>query len=138
MQDEWNIVKSVMEVVRPFRYRTLWMSKMHTVPLYHRSTVYNDLFDLRDGIMCAWAYRKTPSKEDLFIAMKLAQQKLSKCSAEVTPKTGMLLITAQILNPFWKLLSFRMWVMGMDIDPEDELTYTTQYKEACLKYVENE
>jgi len=26
----------------------------------------------------------------------------------------------------------------MDINPEDETTYTTQYQEAFLKYVENE
>jgi len=27
---------------------------------------------------------------------------------------------------------------GKDIHPEDETSYTTQYQEACLKYVENE
>jgi hypothetical protein len=31
-----------------------------------------------------------------------------------------------------------MWDMGMDINPEDETSYTTQYDEAFLKYVENE
>jgi len=28
--------------------------------------------------------------------------------------------------------------MGMDINPEDEISYTTQYQEPLLKYVENE
>jgi hypothetical protein len=52
--------------------------------------------------------------------------------------TGMLLISARILEPFRKLQSFREWDQGMDIHPEDETSYTTQYQEAFLKYVENE
>src|SRR5882757_8255213 len=50
----------------------------------------------------------------------------------------MLLITAHILDPFRKLRSFRKWDKGMDINPEDETSYSTQYQEAFLKYVENE
>jgi len=50
----------------------------------------------------------------------------------------MLLISAHILDPFRKLLSFRKWDKGMDISPEDKTSYTTQYQEAFLKYVENE
>ena len=137
-QDEWTIVKYVMEVLRPFRYWTLWMSKRHTVTLHHVITVYNDMFDHMDGVMRALAKKKTPWKEDLFFAVKLARQKLSKYYAEVTPTTGMLLISAHILDPFRKLRSFRKWDKGMDINPEDETSYTTQYQEAFLKYVENE
>jgi len=50
-QDEWTIVRYVMDVLRPFRYWTLWMSKRHTVTLHHVITVYNDLFDHIDGMM---------------------------------------------------------------------------------------
>ena len=127
-----------MEVLRPFRYWTLWMSKRHKVTLHHVITVYNDMFDHMDGVMRALAKKKTPWKEDLFFAVKLARQKLSKYYAEVTPTTGMLLISAHILDPFRKLRSFRKWDKGMDINPEDETSYTTQYQEAFLKYVENE
>jgi hypothetical protein len=74
----------------------------------------------------------------LFFAVKLARQKLSKYYAEVTPTTGMLLISAHILDPFRKLRSFRKCDKGMDINPEDKTSYTTQYHEAFLKYVENE
>jgi hypothetical protein len=74
----------------------------------------------------------------MFFAVKLARQKLSKYYAEVTPTTGKLLISAQILDPFWKLRSFRKWDKGMDINSEDETSYTIQYQEAFLKYVENE
>jgi len=137
-QDEWTIVKYVMEVLRPFRYWTLWMSKRHTVTLHHVITVYNDMFDHMDGVMRALAKKKTQWKEDLFFAVKLARQKLSKYYAEVTPTTGMLLISAHILDPFRKLRSFRKWDKGMDINPEDETSYTTQYQDAFLKYVENE
>jgi len=137
-QDEWTIVKYVMEVWRPFRYWTLWMSKRHTVTLHRVITVYNDMFDHMDGVMRALAKKKTQWKEDLFFAVKLARQKLSKYYTEVTPTTGMLLISAHILDPFWKLRSFRKWDKGMDINPEDETSYTTLYQKAFLKYVENE
>jgi len=50
-QDEWTIVKHVMEVLRPFRYWTLWMSKRHTVTPHHVITVYNDTFDYMDRVM---------------------------------------------------------------------------------------
>jgi hypothetical protein len=56
----------------------------------------------------------------------------------VTATMGMLLMSAHILDPFHKLRSFRKWDKGMDINPEDETSYSTQYQEAFLKYVENE
>jgi len=83
--DEWTIVMYVMEVSRPFRYWTLWMSERHSVTLYHVITVYNDRFDRMDGVMSASSKKITEWKEDLFFAVKLARQKLSKYSAEVTP-----------------------------------------------------
>jgi len=126
-----------MEVLRLFRYWTLWMSKRHTVPLHYVITVYNEMFDHMDGVMRALAKKKTQWKEDLFFAVKLARQKFSKYHAEVTPMTGMLLISAHILNPFRKLRLFRKLHKGMDINPEDEISYTTQYQEGFLKYVEN-
>jgi hypothetical protein len=84
------------------------------------------------------AWKKTPWKKDLFFAVKLARQKLSKYDAEVTPTTGILRISAHIIDPFRQLRSFRKWDKGMDINPEDKTSYTTQYQEAFLKYVENE
>jgi len=69
--------------------------------------------------------------------VKLARQEVSKYYTEVTPTMGMLLISAHILDPFRKLRSFRKWDMGMNIYPGDETSYTTQYQEAFLKYVEN-
>jgi len=137
-QDEWTIVKYVMEVLRPFRYWTLSMSKRNTVTLHHVITVDNDMFDHMDGGIRALAKKKSAWKEDLFFAVKLARQRLSKYYAEVTPTTGMLLVSVQIIDPFRKLRSFRKWDKGMDINPEDETSYTTQYHEAFLKYVENE
>jgi hypothetical protein len=99
-QDEWTIVKYVMEVLRRFRYWTLWMSKRHTVTLHRVITVYNDMFDHTDGVMRALVKKKTQWTEDLFFVVK--------------------------------------WDKGMDINPEDETSYTMQYQEAFLKYVENE
>jgi len=50
----------------------------------------------------------------------------------------MLRISAHIIDPFRKLRSFRKWDKGMDINPEGETSYTTQYREAFRQYVENE
>jgi hypothetical protein len=71
-QDEWTIVKYFMEVQRPFRGWTHWMSKRHTVTLRHVITVYNDMFDHMNGVMRALAPKMTQWKEDLFFALKLA------------------------------------------------------------------
>jgi hypothetical protein len=94
--------------------------------------MYNDLFDYLDGVMRASAKNITQCKEDLFFAVQLAGQKLCKYYAEVAPTTGMLLNSAHILNPFRKLRLFRQWDKGMDINPEDETSYTTQYHKAIL------
>jgi hypothetical protein len=94
------------------------------------------MFDHMDCVMRGLANKKTEWKEDMFFTVKLAGQKLSKYYAEVTPTTGMLLISAHILDPFWKLRLFRKWDKGMNINPEEETSYTTQYQEAFRKYVE--
>jgi len=114
------------------------MSKSHTVPLHQVITVYNDMFDHMDGIMQALAEKNTAWKEDLVFAVKLAQQKLFNYYSKVTPLMGMILVSARSLDPFRKLRSFWEWDNPMDINPEDETSYTTQYNEAFLKYVENE
>jgi len=137
-QDEKTIVKYVMEVLRPFRYWTLWMPKRPTFTLHPVMTVSNDMFDHMDGVIRALIKKKTPWREDLFFAVRLAGQKLSKYYAEVTLLMGMLPISAHIVDSFRKLRSFRKWDKGMDINPEGEKSYTTQYQEAFLKNVENE
>jgi len=114
------------------------MSQRHTITLHHVITVYNDMFDHMDSVMRALGKKKTQWKEDLFFAVKCARKKLSKYYTEVTLTTGTLLISAHILDPFRKLRLLRKWDKGMDINPEDETSYTTQYWEAFLKYVENE
>jgi len=50
----------------------------------------------------------------------------------------MLLIAAYIINSFQQLGMFRKWETGMDINPDDETFYTTQYQETFLMYLENE
>jgi hypothetical protein len=96
------------------------------------------MFDHMDGVMRALARKKTQQKEEVFFAVKLAQQKLSKYYAEGTPTTGMVPISAHILDPFRKLPLFRKWDKGMDINPEDETSYTTQYQGAFLNDVETD
>jgi len=76
------------------------MSKTHTVTLHRNITLDNYMFDHMDGVMRALAKKKTPWKEDLFFAVKLARQKQSNYNAAVTPTTGMLRISAHILDSF--------------------------------------
>jgi len=93
------IIKYVMEVVRPFRYWTIWISKWHTAALHHVITLYNDMFDHMDGVLWTLARNKTQWKEDLYFVTMVACQILSKYYAEGTPATGLLLISAPILYP---------------------------------------
>jgi len=72
-EDEWTIVKYVMEVLMPFRYRTLWMSRGHRVTPHHVISVYNDMFDHMDGVLRALAKKKTQCKEDVYFAVKFAR-----------------------------------------------------------------
>jgi len=137
-QDEWTIVKYVLKVLKPFWYSTPWMSKRHPITLHHVSTVYNDMFDHIDCVMWALAKQKTQWKEDIYFAVKFARQKLSTYYVQVTPATGMPLISPHILVPFRKLQSFTKCDKEMEINPEDETLYTTQYRYGFLKYVENE
>jgi hypothetical protein len=134
-QDQWTIFKYVMEVLRPFLYWTLWMSKRHTVTMHHVITVYNEMFDHMDGVMRALAKKITQWKEDLFCTVKCTRQMLSKYYTKVTPTTGIVLITAHNLDTFRNLRSFRKWDKGMDINHEDKTSYTTQFHEAFLYYV---
>jgi hypothetical protein len=96
------------------------------------------MFDHMDGVMRALAKKKTQWKVDFFFAVKLARQKLSNYYGQVSPSTGMHLISAQRLNPFRKLRSFRKWYKGMDINPEDETSDTTLYHDVFLKYMQNQ
>jgi len=137
-QDEWTIVKCIMEVLRTFRYWNLWMSKQHTVALQFIITVHHRMFDHIDGVMQACVKTKTHWEEDLYFAMRIAHQKLQKYYAEIPPTTGMILISAYILDPLRKLQSFKKWDNGMDSYPENETSFTTQYHEAFLMYVKNE
>jgi len=137
-KDEWTIIKCVMEVARRSQYRTLWMLKRHTITLPHVITVYNDMSDHMDGVMRTLAKKMTQWKEDIFFAMKFAQQKLWKYYSEVTPMTALRRFLAHILTPFRNLRSFGKWDKGMDINLDDETCYTTPYPVAFLKDVENE
>jgi hypothetical protein len=83
------------------------------------------MFDHMDGVMPALAKKKTQWMEDLFFRVKLARKKISKYYAEVTPTTGILLVSANILDHSRNLRSFRKLDKGMDINPEDETSYTT-------------
>jgi len=137
-QAKRTIGKYIMDVLRLFRYWALWMSKWHSVTMHQVIIVYNDMFNNMDGVMQALAKKKTQSTEELFFAMNLAWPKLSKYSDELNSTKRILQISAHILDPFWMLVSSSKLDKRMNINPEDETSYTTQYREAILKNVKNE
>jgi hypothetical protein len=98
-QNQWSIVKYVMDVLLPFQHWTLWLLKQHTVTLHYVITVYNNMFDHMDGVMQPLAKKKTQWKADLLFALKFVQQQHSKSYTEVTPMTDLLLRSAHILEP---------------------------------------
>jgi len=91
-----------------------------------------------DGIIPKWVHKQPQWQEDCYFTMTFGHQTLFKFYAEVTPMTGMLSMPANIVHPFQKLRSFRMWNKGMDINSKDKSSYTTQYQKGFLNYVENE
>jgi len=74
------------------------MSKRHMVTLHYNITVHNDMIDYMDGVMRTLAKNMTQWKDDLYFAIRFAQQKLSKDYAELTPMTGRIRILAHILD----------------------------------------
>jgi hypothetical protein len=55
----------------------------------------------------------------------------------MTSTTSLLLISAQSGTAIWKWQSSGNWVKGIEINPELETSYSTQYLMASLQYVEN-
>jgi len=126
-----------MEVERPSWYWIVWMSKWHTITLPNVFTDYNDIFDHMDDVMRALAKNKTQWKEDLFVSVIFVWLKLFQYHTEVTPTTGLVLISVDIIYLFRKLRWFRKQDKEMDINCEDETFDNTQYQEGFLKYLEN-
>jgi len=84
-----------------------------------------------------WLRRRLNRRKTYPSPLKFAQQKLSNYHGEVTPTTGLLLISAHIPDAFRKLQSVRKWDMGMHKNPENETSSTTRYQEEFPKHVVN-
>jgi len=95
------------------------------------------MFYHMDDLMQALAKMNTQLKENLYFAGTGVRQKMPQFVAEVTPTTSLLLISAQILDPFRKFQSFQKWDKAMYITPVHETLYSVQYQKTILKYVEN-
>jgi hypothetical protein len=132
--EEWRVVEYVLEVLRPFRYWTLWMSKRHSITLHRVIGIYNDMFDHMEGIITALSMKQTQWKIDIRRGMRAARKKLSSYYAEVTPESGLLLILAHMLDPYRKTRTFQVWDKRAGVDPNSSDSYTWQYKKAFLNY----
>ena len=135
-EDEWQAVEYVLEVLTPFRYWTLWMSKRHTITLHRVISIYNEMFDHLEGAMRSFKGKCTAWKVDVRRTVRASHKKLQCYYSEVTPESGLLLILAALLDPFRKTKTFRTWDAGMNIDPKDSESYTAQYTEAFIDYWE--
>jgi hypothetical protein len=111
-----------MEVLRPFRYWTLQITNSHPVTLHHIITLYNDMFNHLDAIICALVKKNPQWKEAVYFAMNFAWQKLSKYYPEVTPTTGILIFSAHMFDSLWKLLAFWKRDKGMNLNHEDRIS----------------
>lgn len=138
LQCKGSIVKYVVEDFRSSTYWTQWMLKRYTVTLKYMITEYNDTFDRIDSIQPGSAKKNTQLSEDLYITVRFTWQKMSKSYAEVTPLAVMGLISVQILKQCRNLWLDPKWHSGMDIAPEKETFYSTQYPETFPPYVDNE
>ena len=135
--DEWKAVEYVLQVLLPFRYWTLWMSKRKTITLHRVISIYNAMFDHMDSVLKALSKKKVQWKKDIHRAVRCARAKLRKYYSKVSPESGLILILASILDPFRKLRTFRSWDKEMAIASEDGDSYTTQYSNAFLAYWES-
>ena len=63
--DEWRAVEYVLEVLVPFRYWTLWMSKRQTITLHRVISIYNEMFDHMEGAIHALKTKQTAWKKDV-------------------------------------------------------------------------
>jgi hypothetical protein len=70
-QNEWTIDKYIMEVVRPFSYRTLLMLQRHMVIFNQIIRESSEMFDNMDGVIRAFHKKQNQWKEDLLFAVRL-------------------------------------------------------------------
>jgi hypothetical protein len=122
--EEWNAVEYVLQVLCPFRYWTLWMSKRHTITLHRVITIYNDMFDHMESVLKALAKKQTQWKRDIHSAVQASRRKLRKYYSNVSPESGLLLILAAILDPYRKLRTFEHWDKEMGVSKDDSDSYT--------------
>ena len=135
-EEEWKAVEYVLQVLLPFRYWTLWMSKRQSITLHRVITIYNDMFDHMESVLKALAKKRTQWKKDIHKAVRAGRAKLREYYSNVTPGTGLLLILATILDPFRKLRTFERWDKDMGVSNDNADSYTRQYSDAFLDYWE--
>lgn len=123
--EQWTIVKYEMEVLRPFWYWTLWMSKWPLVTPCHIITIFNYIIDSMAGTILYLAKTKAQWKQDWILAVKFVWQMLSMYYSAVTSMIRMLLVALHILDSFRTMRSCWKWDIEIDINPEEETLYTT-------------
>ena len=137
-EEEWRAVEYVLQVLLPFRYWTLWMSKRRTITLHRVIVIYNHMFDHMDSVLKALSKKKIQWKRDIHRAVRCARTKLRKYYAKVTPETGLILILATMLDPFTKGQIFEGWDKEMGVGSGDQTSYSRQYSDAFLDYWEKQ
>src|SRR5688572_9807121 len=130
--NEWRAIEYLMEILEPFRYYTLWMSKQRNVTIHLVIRIYNDLFDHFDKILKVLKNKRTSWKIECYKAVEAARNKLREYYSKLTPKTGLLMILAVCLDPEQKLAPFKRW----DKEEAGMTNYSQDYRTAFLSYFE--
>jgi hypothetical protein len=81
--NEWRAMEYLMEILEPFRYYTLWMSKQKNVMIHWVVRIYNDLFDHLKRIIKVLHNKRTQWKVSCHVAVKVARLKLMKYYSEL-------------------------------------------------------
>src|SRR5437588_8939239 len=78
IEEEWKAVEYVLQVLLPFRYWTLWMSKWRTITLHRVISIYNDIFDHMESVSKALTKKKLQWKREFHHAIRYVRTKLRK------------------------------------------------------------
>lgn len=117
---EWKVVEYLMEILRPFRYWTMWMSMRRQITLHRVLYLYDDMLNHIDSVLKVLKNKKYFWKCQMHDAMRAARNKLKQYYEKITPAHGQLLVIAAFLDPYRRGRLFKIWD-GTSKNHRDEL-----------------
>src|SRR5437588_6818709 len=106
---EWKQVEYILEVLKPIRFYTLWMSKTRVQTIHKVFVVYNCIFDHLEYQISILENKRKRWKVDIQEALGKAKEKASKYYTKTENPRGLLLALGACLNLYSKLDLFKEW-----------------------------